>query len=48
MYALGDRKAQKGSSVGLNAVFHFMLQWLQNVIKKNKGMLVTEILNTYS
>ena len=43
------KKAQNGSSVGLHAVFHFMPQRLQNLIKKKtnkqtnkKGMPVTE------
>ena len=36
-YAPGDKKAQNGSFVGLHAVSHFMLQQLQNVIKKQKG-----------
>ena len=44
--ALGDKKAQNGSFVGLHAVSHFMPQRLQNVIKKQKGMPVNEILNT--
>ena len=35
--APGDKRAQYGSSVGLHAVFHFMPQWLQDVIKKQKG-----------
>ena len=43
--AAGDKKAQNGSSVGLHAVSHTMLQRLQKVIKTKKGMPVTEILN---
>ena len=34
--APGDKTAQNGSSVGLHAVSHTMLQRLQNVIKKQK------------
>ena len=35
--APGDKKAQNGSSVDLHEVMHFMLQRLQNEIKKQKG-----------
>ena len=45
----GDKKAQNGSFVGLNAVSHLIPQRLQNVLKKTKNkkdMPVTEILNT--
>ena len=35
-HAPGDEKAQNGSSVGLHAVSHSMLQRLQNVIKKKQ------------
>ena len=37
---------QNGSFGGLHSVSQFMPQWLQDVIKKQKGMPVTEILNT--
>ena len=45
--ALGDKKAQNGSFVGLHAVSHSMPQRLPSVIKKQKGHAwATEILNT--